>query len=158
MEGENPVSDHSAASSDGPLTAFKTSPVGKGRYMETEAILSRSGKCIVNTRVWTTRYLMGFTGAVEIRLKDRSGHVLERELWTKGVDGRLIFWESSDDPGPWSFSIPANLLPEVEEIEIRQYHARKPRWQDILKILVIATTAAAAVSGSLKVIYDHWLR
>lgn len=81
-----------------PVEFSRKDRLARGHWMETRAILSRTGRVDVKTSTWSIDEVSGFHGAVVVFLLDADNNRLHSTTpRTYGVNSRLLPGDSRDD-------------------------------------------------------------
>jgi hypothetical protein len=134
-----------------PLRKSQFTELGDHRRMESNAILSNTGRLDVTTRIWTRKQWSGFTGGVVVRFLDQSGNVLGATgVHSWGVDGLRIPGMPSDRTSVWTDPVPPNLLNNTFGMEIVHTTNPKELKNQIDRAIDITCGGVRRVSGETK--------
>jgi hypothetical protein len=109
-----------------PVELTHSTRLARGHWMETKAILSKTGRIDVKTRTWSANELSGFHGAVIVFLLDEQGNRLYSTVpQVYGVNSKPLAGCHRDDA--FFEPLPADVLPRVNALVIE--HLYQPERQ-----------------------------
>ncbi len=121
-----------ASHTNGDIHLTRSSFLGSGHYMDTNATLTSSGKLNVTTRTRTVTWFGGFTGGVMVGATDQNGTILEFAKQRFGVDGTAI--GKSDRIDNWSGNFSQDTVSRATQLFIAHYWDPKVKMEEMVKI------------------------
>ncbi|BBH68629.1 hypothetical protein ACTI_53140 [Actinoplanes sp. OR16] len=100
--------------------------IGGPRYMRSIVSLDDAGNMQVRTNTFSHWDLRGFTGGVLVSLSDVEGNLLHiTPLVSYGVDGRLVFWSTSNRWDNEYYNVGPDVARRVDRIDV--WHGPTPK-------------------------------
>jgi hypothetical protein len=135
-----------AAVSKKPVELVKRHRLSKGHWMESRAVLSRTGRIDVHTRSWSNHEVAGFHGAVVVFLLDKHRNRLHSTKPRQyGVNASLFPGDNRMDV--FHEDVPADIIAQTDALVIQ--HLYKPE-NEMLDRLKDAQAASRYLAGILR--------
>ncbi len=129
-----------------PVEIVKRHRLSKGHWMESRAILSRTGRIDVHTRSWSNHEVAGFHGAVVVFLLDEHRNRLHSTKPRQyGVNASML--PGDDRTDAFHEDVPADIIAKTDALVIQ--HLYKPE-NEILDRLKDAQAASRYLAGILR--------
>jgi hypothetical protein len=134
------------AVSEKPVELVKRHRLSKGHWMESRAVLSRTGRVDVHTRSWSNHEVAGFHGAVVVFLLDKHRNRLySTEPRQYGVNASMF--PGDDRTDVFHEEVPADIIAQTDGLVIQ--HLYKPE-NEMLDRLKDAQAASRYLAGILR--------
>lgn len=131
---------------DKPVELVKRHRLSKGHWMESRAVLSRTGRVDVHTRSWSNHEVAGFHGAVVVFLLDKHRNRLySTEPRQYGVNASMF--PGDDRTDVFHEDVPADIIAQTDALVIQ--HLYKPE-NEMLDRLKDAQAASRYLAGILR--------
>jgi len=134
------------AAKDKPVQLVKRHRLSKGHWMESRAVLSRTGRIDVHTRSWSNHEVAGFHGAVVVFLLDENrNRLFSTEPRQYGVNATMF--PGDDRTDVFHEDVPAEIIARTDALVIQ--HLYKPE-NEMLDRLKDAQAASRFLAGILR--------
>ncbi len=138
--------DEPPATKAKPVQLVKRHRLSKGHWMESRAVLSRTGRIDVHTRSWSNHEVAGFHGAVVVFLLDKNRNRLySTEPRQYGVNATMF--PGDDRTDVFHEDVPAEIIAQTDALVIQ--HLYKPE-NELLDRLKDAQAASRYLTGILR--------
>lgn len=125
-------SEPAADDPDAPLTVTQSHRLARGHWMETRAVLSRTGRIDVHTRTWSKSEVSGFHGAVVVFLLDEHRNRLySTEPQQYGVNSLHLPGDTRTDA--FHEDVPADIIAKADALVIQHLYQPENEILDRLK-------------------------
>lgn len=121
-----------ASPQQGPITLSRTQRLAAGHWMESQAILSRTGRIDVFTHTWSKSEGAGFHGAVIVFLVDEHGNRLYSTApRSYGVNSRHL--PGDDRTDSFHEAVPAEIIARSDGLVIQHLYHPESEFLDRLR-------------------------
>ena len=135
-----------ATAAETPLEASKSHRLARGHWMESHAILSRTGRIDVSTRTWSKSEASGFHGAVIVFLVDEHRNRLySTKPRSYGVNSKHLPGDERSDS--FHEAVPVDIIANADGLVIQ--HLYQPE-SELLDRLRDAKVASGYLAGILR--------
>ena len=135
-----------ATASEAPITVSKSHRLASGHWMESRAILSRTGRIDVSTHTWSKSEGAGFHGAVVVFLVDEhQNRLYSTKPRSYGVNSKHL--PGDDRTDSFHEPVPADIIAQADGVVIQ--HLYRPE-SEVLDRLRDVKEASRYLAGILR--------